>query len=56
LKCQGRFAIDICPRDGSGYAPAKFATDVRAVTAIAQYNLDITTKIKTKEGIEKKRD
>lgn len=45
LTGQGIFVRDICPRDGSGYAPAKFATDGKT-TAIAQYNLDITEKIK----------
>ncbi len=54
LTGQGRFAIDICPRNGSGDTAAKFATDVKSVTAIAQYNLDITEKVKTAEGIKKK--
>ena len=45
LNGQGIFVRDICPRDGSGYAPAKFATDGETV-AISHgnhpcYKLDI---------------
>jgi hypothetical protein len=47
LNGKARYIADICPRDGSGYAPAKFATDGK-VSAIAHgnhpwYVLDIKT-------------
>lgn len=37
LEGQARIVRDICPRDGSGYAPAKFATD-RNIIAISHGN------------------
>ncbi len=48
LSGQGRFVEGICPRDGSGYAPAKFATDGKII-AVSHgdhpcYRLDITNQ------------
>src|SRR3989344_2770731 len=53
LNGQGIFVRDICPRDGSGYAPAKFATD-GVITAISHgihpwYKIDISRKTKSGE-------
>lgn len=49
LTGQGVFIKDICPRDGSGYAPAKFATDGVNIGIYhgnhPHYSLDIINKL-----------
>ena len=56
LEGKGVFVRDLCPRDGSGYAPAKFATDGN-VTGISHgnhpwYFLDIMERGKEMKRIE----
>ncbi len=56
LTGQGRFVKEICPRDGSGYAPAKFATDGETIVIShgnhPYYKLEISKK--TRNGIQEK--
>ena len=58
LHGQGMFVRDICPRDGSGYAPAKFATDGETIAishgnhpcyqlGILKQNRGVQEKVKT---------